>query len=92
MARVRRSLWCMPELTPANMTAVSVGPIVTNSVTKLDRRLEGTDLSTDRDYRNDLQFVTATAVEARMSLRRKSVSLFPAYLAASQGRARPLPA
>jgi hypothetical protein len=24
------------------MTAVSIGPIVTNSVTKLDRRLEGT--------------------------------------------------
>ena len=42
----------------------------------------GRDLSTDRDYRNDLRFVTAIAVEARMSLRRKSVSLFPAYLAA----------
>ena len=30
------------------MTAVSIGPIVTNRVTKLDRRLEGTCIETFR--------------------------------------------
>jgi hypothetical protein len=37
-ARLRRSLWWLPDVRAANMTAVSIDPIVTNSVTKLDRR------------------------------------------------------
>jgi hypothetical protein len=50
-ARLRLSIWCMPAVRPANKTAVSVGPIVTNSVTKLDGRLEGTciEIPVDRD-------------------------------------------
>ena len=48
-ARLRRSLWWVPDVRPANMTAVSIGPIVTNSVTKLDSRLEGTCIEIPRD-------------------------------------------
>jgi hypothetical protein len=47
--RIRRSLWWIPDVSPANMTAVSIGPIVTNGVTKLARTVEGTCIGVSRD-------------------------------------------
>ena len=51
------------------MTAVSVGPIVTNSVTKLDRRLEGRCIGNFQRIvprGTNSRFITAVAVQPRM--------------------------